>query len=110
MRLIPSPPGRIGAGEVLFEGADLLKLNDADIRAIRGNRIAMIFQEPMSSLNSALSVGLQVAEPVKLHRGSPWARATRPRGSRWAAFASQTRRAGLPPSPTSTQVACANAS
>jgi len=75
MRLIPSPPGRIEAGEVLFEGKDLLKLDDAGIRAIRGNRIAMIFQEPMSSLNPALSVGLQVAEPVNLHRGSPWAKA-----------------------------------
>jgi oligopeptide transport system ATP-binding protein len=75
MRLIPSPPGRIEAGEVLFEGTDLLKLDDAGIRAIRGNRIAMIFQEPMSSLNPALTVGLQVAEPVQLHRGSAWARA-----------------------------------
>ena len=75
MRLIPSPPGRIEAGEVLFEGKDLLKLDDAGIRAIRGNRMAMIFQEPMSSLNPALTVGLQVAEPVNLHRGSPWAKA-----------------------------------
>ena len=75
MRLIPSPPGRIEAGEVLFEGKDLLKLDDAGIRAIRGNRMAMIFQEPMSSLNPTLTVGLQVAEPVNLHRGSPWAKA-----------------------------------
>src|SRR5689334_21233989 len=63
MRLIPSPPGKIDSGEVLFEGQDLLKLDDAGIRAIRGNHIAMIFQEPMSSLNPALTVGLQVAEP-----------------------------------------------
>ena len=69
MRLIPSPPGRIEAGEVMFEGQDLLKLNDAGIRGIRGNRIAMIFQEPMSSLNPALTVGMQVAEPAQLHRG-----------------------------------------
>ena len=75
MRLIPNPPGRIESGEVIFEGRDLLKLDDVGMRAIRGNRIAMIFQEPMSSLNPALSVGLQVAEPVNLHRGSPWARA-----------------------------------
>jgi oligopeptide transport system ATP-binding protein len=75
MRLIPSPPGKIDSGEVLFEGQDLLKLDDAGIRAIRGNRIAMIFQEPMSSLNPALTVGLQVAEPVNLHRGSAWAKA-----------------------------------
>jgi len=75
MRLIPNPPGRITAGEVLFEGQDLLKLPDAQMRAIRGDRIAMVFQEPMSSLNPALTVGLQVAEPLQLHRGLPWARA-----------------------------------
>ena len=75
MRLIPSPPGRIEAGSVMFEGQDLLKLNDAAIRSIRGNRIAMIFQEPMSSLNPALTVGLQVAEPAQLHRGVTWSRA-----------------------------------
>ena len=70
MRLIPTPPGRIETGEVIFEGQDLLKLDDAGIRAIRGNKIAMIFQEPMSSLNPALTVGMQVAEPVNLHRGA----------------------------------------
>jgi oligopeptide transport system ATP-binding protein len=75
MRLIPSPPGRIESGEVAFEGKDLFKLDDAGIRAIRGNKIAMIFQEPMSSLNPALTVGMQVAEPVNLHRGAAWAKA-----------------------------------
>ncbi len=75
MRLIPSPPGRIEKGEVIFEGRDLFKLDDAGIRDIRGNKIAMIFQEPMSSLNPALTVGMQVAEPVNLHRGLPWAKA-----------------------------------
>ena len=75
MRLIPTPPGRIETGEVIFGGEDLLKLDDASIRAVRGNKIAMIFQEPMSSLNPALTVGLQVAEPVNLHRGLPWAKA-----------------------------------
>jgi len=72
LRLIPNPPGRIESGEVLFEGQDLLELSDADIRAVRGDRIAMIFQEPMSSLNPALTIGLQVAEPLRLHRGSRW--------------------------------------
>ncbi len=67
MRLIPSPPGRIEAGEILFEGQDLLKLDGEAMRAIRGNRIAMIFQEPMSSLNPALTVGLQIAVPVNSH-------------------------------------------
>ena len=75
MRLIPQPPGQIVAGEILFEGQDLLKIDDAAMRAIRGNRIAMIFQEPMSSLNPALTVGLQIAEPVNIHRRLPWAQA-----------------------------------
>ena len=72
LRLIPDPPGRIESGEILFDGEDLLKLSDAGIRAVRGDRIAMIFQEPMSSLNPALTVGMQVAEPVNLHRRIPW--------------------------------------
>jgi oligopeptide transport system ATP-binding protein len=75
MRLIPSPPGRIESGEVIFGGEDLLKLTDAGIRDIRGNSIAMIFQEPMSSLNPALTIGLQVAEPIRLHRGVAWHKA-----------------------------------
>ena len=72
LRLIPDPPGRIESGAVLFEGRDLLRVSDREIRAVRGDRIAMIFQEPMSSLNPALTVGLQVAEPLRLHRGTPW--------------------------------------
>ena len=75
MRLIPSPPGRIESGEVFFEGRDLFKLDGAGIRGVRGNKIAMIFQEPMSSLNPALSVGLQIAEPINVHRGTAWANA-----------------------------------
>jgi peptide/nickel transport system ATP-binding protein len=75
MRLIPNPPGRIESGEAIFEGRDLFKLDDAGIRAVRGNKIAMIFQEPMSSLNPALTVGLQVAEPINLHRSMEWGRA-----------------------------------
>jgi oligopeptide transport system ATP-binding protein len=72
LRLIPSPPGRIERGEVLFDGVDLLGLDDAGIRAIRGDKIAMIFQEPMSSLNPSLTIGMQVGEPVHLHRGASW--------------------------------------
>ena len=75
LRLIPNPPGRIESGEILFDGVDLVKLDDPGIRAVRGNKIAMIFQEPMSSLNPALTVGLQVAEPINVHRGTPWAKA-----------------------------------
>jgi oligopeptide transport system ATP-binding protein len=72
LRLIPSPPGRIERGEVLFDGTDLLKLDGPGIRAIRGDKIAMIFQEPMSSLNPSLTIGMQVGEPINLHRKAPW--------------------------------------
>jgi len=75
LRLIPSPPGRITADGVIFEGRNLLELDSASIRNIRGNKIAMIFQEPMSSLNPSLTVGLQVAEPINEHRRTPWAAA-----------------------------------
>ncbi len=68
MRLIPSPPGKIVEGETIFEGKNLLKLNDEDMRHIRGNRIAMIFQEPMTSLNPVLTIGEQIAEAVILHQ------------------------------------------
>jgi len=72
LRLIPCPPGRIEGGEVLFDGTDLLKLDDSGIQAIRGDKIAMVFQEPMSSLNPSLTIGMQVGEPVNLHRKAPW--------------------------------------
>ena len=67
MRLIPSPPGRIAGGEILFEGRDLAKLSEAQMRRIRGNRISMIFQEPMTSLNPTYPVGDQVEEVIRLH-------------------------------------------
>ena len=69
MGLIPSPPGRIAGGEILFEGEDLVKAPESRMRKIRGNRISMIFQEPMTSLNPVYSVGDQVAEVIRLHRG-----------------------------------------
>ena len=75
MRLIPEPPGEIPAGEVFFEGRDLQRLTEREMQSVRGNRIAMIFQEPMNSLNPALTVGLQVAEPIRQHRREPWGRA-----------------------------------
>jgi oligopeptide transport system ATP-binding protein len=75
LRLIPDPPGHIESGEILFDGKDLLKMSDAEIRAVRGDRIAMIFQEPMSSLNPSLTVGMQVGEPINLHRKLPWSQA-----------------------------------
>ena len=66
MRLVP-PPGRVAQGRVLFEGRDLLALPDAQMRAIRGNRIAMIFQEPMTSLNPVFTVGDQITEAMRAH-------------------------------------------
>ncbi len=67
MRLIPMPPGRIAGGEILFEGVDILKLRESEMRRIRGKAISMIFQEPMTSLNPVFPVGDQVSEVITLH-------------------------------------------
>ena len=67
LRLIPEPPGRI-AGSIRFQGRDLLRLEEAAMRDIRGNDISMIFQEPMTSLNPVYSIGEQIIEAVQLHR------------------------------------------
>jgi len=69
MRLIPNPPGKIVGGEVLFEGRDLLKVSEDEIRSIRGNKIAMIFQDPMTSLNPVIPIGRQISEALELHLG-----------------------------------------
>jgi peptide/nickel transport system ATP-binding protein len=69
LRLVASPPGRTVAGRVLFEGRDLLALPEPEMRAIRGDAISMVFQEPMTSLNPVLTVGRQIAEVLTLHRG-----------------------------------------
>ncbi len=68
MRLVPSPPGRTIAGTVVFEGEDLLLMDNAEMRNIRGNRIAMVFQEPMTSLNPVLTIGRQLTETLELHQ------------------------------------------
>jgi peptide/nickel transport system ATP-binding protein len=68
MRLVPDPPGRIVGGAILLEGTDLLGLDEAKMREIRGNRISMIFQEPMTSLNPVMRIGDQITEAVRLHR------------------------------------------
>ena len=67
MRLVASPPGRIVGGEVLFEGVDLVQVDDGAMRDIRGNNIAMVFQEPMTSLNPVLTIGRQLTETLELH-------------------------------------------
>jgi oligopeptide/dipeptide ABC transporter ATP-binding protein len=68
MRLVPNPPGRVVGGEVLLEGTDLLTLDEAEMRKIRGNQMSMIFQEPMTSLNPVIRIGDQISEAVRLHQ------------------------------------------
>src|SRR5258708_7616872 len=68
LRLVPQPPRRI-AGAIRFEGRDLLKLSERAMREVRGNDISMVFQEPMTSLNPVLTIGRQIAEPLRLHQG-----------------------------------------
>lgn len=68
MRLIPNPPGKIHGGEILFDGKNLLTLSDEEMRKIRGNDIAMIFQEPMTSLNPVFTIGNQIGEAIELHQ------------------------------------------
>jgi peptide/nickel transport system ATP-binding protein len=69
MRLVPSPPGRIVAGSVRLAGRDLLRLTKAEMRDVRGNEVSMIFQEPMTSLNPVMTIGSQIEEAFRLHRG-----------------------------------------
>jgi peptide/nickel transport system ATP-binding protein len=79
MRLVPDPPGRVVGGSVMLEGTDLLGLDEAAMRKGRGNRISMIFQEPMTSLNPVMRIGDQITEAVRLHRpitaGEAWKQA-----------------------------------
>jgi oligopeptide/dipeptide ABC transporter ATP-binding protein len=70
LRLIPDPPGRITAGEVLFDGRDLRKLPEEEMRAVRGRDIGMVFQEPMTSLNPVLTIGRQITETLEQHQGA----------------------------------------
>ncbi|MEK6207671.1 MAG: ABC transporter ATP-binding protein [Chloroflexota bacterium] len=67
MRLIPQPPGKIVKGSIMFDGADVLKMDDDEVRGIRGNNIAMIFQDPMTSLNPVLTISRQISEALELH-------------------------------------------
>ncbi|WP_022662739.1 ABC transporter ATP-binding protein [Paucidesulfovibrio longus] len=67
--LVPDPPGRVTDGQALFQGRDLLAMSETELRSVRGNKISMIFQEPMTSLNPVFRVGRQIAEPLMLHRG-----------------------------------------
>ena len=75
LRLVPEPPGRIVEGSILFRGRDLVKLPESELRSVRGNEIAMIFQEPMTALNPVFTIGEQIMEAVRLHRGATKAEA-----------------------------------
>ncbi len=75
LRLIPQPPGKIVDGEVIFDGHDLLRMSEEEIRQVRGNRIAMVFQDPMTSLNPVLTIGRQISEALELHMGMTKAQA-----------------------------------
>ncbi|WP_346916970.1 ABC transporter ATP-binding protein [Clostridium sp.] len=68
MQLVAMPPGKIESGEIIFEGENLLSKNNEEMRRIRGNKIAMIFQEPMTSLNPVFTIGKQIAEPLIIHK------------------------------------------
>lgn len=72
MRLLPDPPGRIAGGEIRFDGSDLLTLSARQMREIRGRRISMIFQEPMTALNPVMTVGDQIAEGIVAHQAAGW--------------------------------------
>lgn len=69
LQLLPMPPGEISGGQALFEGQDLLRLDPEQMRKVRGNRISMIFQEPMTSLNPVFTIGYQIGEAIRLHQG-----------------------------------------
>jgi peptide/nickel transport system ATP-binding protein len=75
MRLLPEQTSEIAAGQVLFQGRDLLQLSEDEMRAVRGNEISMIFQEPMTSLNPVMSIGNQIIETLRAHRDISWAEA-----------------------------------
>ena len=69
LRLIPTPPGKIVSGRVMYQGKDMLKMTDEEIRHVRGSNISMVFQDPMTSLNPVMRIGQQVSEPLVIHDG-----------------------------------------
>ena len=109
MRLVP-PPGRIAAGRILFEGEDLLAKDAEAMRRVRGARIAMVFQEPMTSLNPVFSIGDQIASAVLAHGGRRPARGVGARGGDARPGRRSRRRASAPATTrTSSRAACASA-
>jgi oligopeptide transport system ATP-binding protein len=89
MRLIPEPPGRVVSGDIRFKGESILKMTEREQRRLRGDRIAMIFQDPMTSLNPVYRIGKQISEPLRLHKGAS-------RKEAWAAAVELLTRVGIP--------------
>jgi oligopeptide transport system ATP-binding protein len=89
MRLVPEPPGKVVSGDIRFKGESILKMSEKEQRKMRGNRIAMIFQDPMTSLNPVYRIGKQIAEPLRLHKGST-------RKESWAAAIELLSQVGIP--------------
>jgi oligopeptide transport system ATP-binding protein len=89
MRLIPEPPGKVVSGDIRFKGESILTMSDKDQRRLRGDRIAMIFQDPMTSLNPVYRIGKQISEPLRLHKGLS-------RKEAWAAAVELLTRVGIP--------------
>jgi oligopeptide transport system ATP-binding protein len=89
MRLIPEPPGKVVSGDIRFKGESILAMTEKEQRKLRGNRIAMIFQDPMTSLNPVYRIGEQIAEPLRLHKNMT-------RREAWAAAVELLERVGIP--------------
>ena len=89
LRLIPEPPGKVVSGDIRFKGESILAMSDREQRKLRGNRIAMIFQDPMTSLNPVHRIGKQIAEPLRLHKGMT-------RKEAWAAAVELLAQVGIP--------------
>jgi oligopeptide transport system ATP-binding protein len=89
MRLIPEPPGRVVSGDIRFKGESILTMSEKEQRRLRGDRIAMIFQDPMTSLNPVYRIGRQIAEPLRLHKGAS-------RREAWDAAVELLVRVGIP--------------
>ncbi len=104
------PPGRIVEGRIVFDGTDLTSLGPAAWRDIRGNRIAMIFQDPMMTLNPVLRIDTQIVEAVRAHEDVSKESRSRPRQAmRWFAWESPRPTSACAPTPTSSRAACASA-
>jgi oligopeptide transport system ATP-binding protein len=89
MRLVPEPPGKVVSGDIRFKGESILKMSDKEQRRLRGDRIAMIFQDPMTSLNPVYRIGKQIAEPLRIHKNMT-------RKEAWAAAVELLAQVGIP--------------